>query len=70
MRVCHKKTPAPLVVRGFSFHTHRTTHFAHTVRYTENVMDLFNGTFYKFFFSFIVVVVVTLGVILVVGGSK
>jgi len=33
-------------------------------------MDLFNGTFYKFFFSFILIVVVTLGVILVVGGNK
>lgn len=40
------------------------------MRYTTNVMDLFNGTFYKFFFSFIVVIVATLGVILLVGGTK
>jgi hypothetical protein len=31
-------------------------------------MDLFNGNFYKFFISFIAVIVVTLAVILVVGG--
>lgn len=40
------------------------------VRYTENDMDLFNASFYKFFFSFVIVVVVTLAIILVVGSMK
>lgn len=33
-------------------------------------MDLFNGTFYKFFISFVLVIVVTLAIVLVVGGLK
>lgn len=41
-----------------------------TVRYTKNVMDLFNGNFYKFFFSFVAVIVSTLAIILVVGGTQ
>lgn len=33
-------------------------------------MGLFNGNFYKFFISFVVVIIATLAVILVVGGMQ
>jgi hypothetical protein len=33
-------------------------------------MDLFNGNFYKFFISFVVVIVSTLAIVLVVGGMQ